>query len=139
MEAALRASLATLLGVREDFIAAEARRWWEEEVRRFVAPGAHRALARHREARHRLVLLTSSSKYAAQMALEEFGLDAVLHQHYDVRDGCFTGEFLRPICFGAGKVEAAEAWAREAGVDLAASSFYTDSFTDLPMLERVGH
>ena len=36
-------------------------------------------------------------------------------------------------------MEVAETWARENGVDLAASSFYSDSSTDLPMLERVGH
>jgi phosphoserine phosphatase len=32
----------------------------------------------------------------------------------------------------------AEAFAREHAVDLAKSFFYTDSYTDLPMLERVG-
>ena len=86
-----------------------------------------------------LVLLTSSLPYASEMAHEDFGLDAVLCQHYEVRDGRFTGEPLRPICYGLGKVEVAETWARENSVDLAASSFYSDSSTDLPMLERVGY
>jgi phosphoserine phosphatase len=45
---------------------------------------------------------------------------------------------VRPICYGPGKVEVAEAWACANGVDLAASSFYSDSSTDVPMLERVG-
>jgi phosphoserine phosphatase len=45
---------------------------------------------------------------------------------------------LEPLCFGAGKVVAAEAWAARHGVDLADTTFYTDSYTDLPMLERVG-
>jgi phosphoserine phosphatase len=43
-----------------------------------------------------------------------------------------------PLCFGAGKVVHASAWARDHGVDLSASAFYTDSVSDLPMLERVG-
>jgi phosphoserine phosphatase len=34
-------------------------------------------------------------------------------------------------------VEAAEAFAAEHGIDLAQSSFYSDSSTDVPMLERV--
>jgi phosphoserine phosphatase len=72
------------------------------------------------------------------MAREDFALDAALSQGYEVKDGVFTGEPLRPICYGKGKVEMAEAWAREHGVDLAASSFYSDSVTDVPMLERVG-
>ena len=70
--------------------------------------------------------------------MEEFGLEAALFQKYEVRDGVFTGSPLKPICYGIGKVEVAQAWAGENGVDLAASTFYTDSSTDVPMLERVG-
>lgn len=139
MESALRASLTTLRGVSEEHIRAETRAWWREDVRAFIAPGARATLERHRDRGDKLVLLTSSSRYAAEMAREEFGLDDALFQRYELRDGCFTGEPLPPICFGAGKVHVAEAWAREHGIDLRESSFYTDSSTDLPMLERVGH
>jgi HAD superfamily hydrolase (TIGR01490 family) len=139
IEDTLRAALHTVRGVSEASIRAETRAWWGDEVRRFVAPGARAVLARHRTAGEQLVLLTSSSRYAAEMAVDEFDLDAALYQRYEVRDGRLTGEPLLPICFGRGKVEIAEAWAREHGVDLADSSFYTDSSTDLPMLERVGH
>lgn len=139
MEAALRAALLTLRDVEEEEIRRQTQEWWREEVRPFVAPGARRVIEAHRSRGDALVLLTSSSKYASEMALSEFTLDAVLCQHYEVRDGRFTGDFLRPICYGPGKVEVAEAWARENGIDLAASTFYSDSSTDVPMLERVGH
>lgn len=139
MESALRSGLRPLRGLREEQIRAETRAWWLEDVRPFVAPGARPVLEAHRRAGDRLVLLTSSSRYASEMAREEFGLDDALFQVYEVREGCFTGEPVRPICYAEGKVEMAERWAREAGVDLAASSFYSDSSTDVPMLERVGH
>jgi HAD superfamily hydrolase (TIGR01490 family) len=137
MESALKAALANLRGVEESGIRRETQEWWRDEVRPFVARGARAALERHRRAGDALVLLTSSSRYASEMAREEFGLDDILHQKYEVKDGRFTGEPLHPICYGPGKVEVAEAWARERGVDLGASSFYSDSITDLPMLERV--
>jgi len=35
-------------------------------------------------------------------------------------------------------VTLAERWATEHGIDLAASYFYSDSYNDLPMLQRVG-
>ena len=38
---------------------------------------------------------------------------------------------------GAGKVHHAEAFCRARGLDLEGSYFYTDSYSDLPMLERV--
>ena len=67
------------------------------------------------------------------------GLDAVLCSRLEVEAGRFTGRIVEPLCFGRGKVSWAERWAASLGVDLAASAFYTDSFNDLPMLERVGH
>ena len=139
MEATLRAALATYRGEEEAAIRAATREWWAAEVRPTVAPGARAVLERHRAAGDLLVLLTSSSRYAAEMAREEFGLDDVLFQAYETEGGCFTGAPTLPICYGPGKVEVASAWARAAGVELARSSFYTDSSTDLPMLEQVGH
>jgi HAD superfamily hydrolase (TIGR01490 family) len=138
MDRALTAALAQLVGVDEESIRAETQKWWREEVRPHIAPGARAVLEMHRKRGDKLVLLTSSSRYASEMAREEFGLDHVLFQGYEVREGRFTGAPLRPLCYGPGKVAIAEAWAREAGIDLAKSSFYSDSSTDIPMLERVG-
>lgn len=138
MEATLRAALVTIRGLEEASIRAQTREWWAEEIHPCVAPGGRAAVEAHRRAGEKVVLLTSSSRYAAEVAREEFGLDDVLFQAYETRDGRFTGEPCMPICFGSGKVEAAEAWAAANGVDLDASAFYSDSYTDLPMLERVG-
>ena len=74
-----------------------------------------------------------SSRLAAHLGIEH-AICTRLH----VADGIFDGTHMRPACYGAGKVHWAEAFAREHGVDLASSFFYTDSYSDLPMLERVG-
>jgi phosphoserine phosphatase len=42
------------------------------------------------------------------------------------------------LCFGKGKVEHARVVADKLGISLADCSFYTDSASDLPMLEAVG-
>jgi HAD superfamily hydrolase (TIGR01490 family) len=137
MESALREALGTLAGKEEAEIRAETQAWWREEVRPRVAPGARAVLEEHRQKGDLLVLLTSSSRYASEMALEEFGLDHALCQLYEVKEGRFTGEPLKPICYGPGKVQVAQAWALERGVDLSQSAFYSDSSTDVPMLEKV--
>ncbi len=54
-------------------------------------------------------------------------------------DGVYTGELVGAFCYGAGKVEAMQAEAARTGIDLAASWAYSDSASDLPMLEAVGH
>ena len=63
------------------------------------------------------------------------------HRHpYEVdAEGAFTGRFDGPFVYGPGKVEAMEAFAAEHGIDLAESYAYSDSLSDLPMLEAVGH
>jgi putative phosphoserine phosphatase/1-acylglycerol-3-phosphate O-acyltransferase len=56
-----------------------------------------------------------------------------------VEDGIFTGAVKRPVCFGPGKVLAAERLAEEQGADLDQSYFYSDSTDDIHLLERVGN
>lgn len=54
-------------------------------------------------------------------------------------DGCYTGRLIGPFCYGSGKVEAMRDEAVRRGIDLGASYAYSDSASDLPMLEAVGH
>jgi phosphoserine phosphatase len=49
-----------------------------------------------------------------------------------------TGEAEGEVCFGAGKLRYAEAYARQHSVALSECTFYTDSYSDLPVLENVG-
>jgi HAD superfamily hydrolase (TIGR01490 family) len=53
-------------------------------------------------------------------------------------DGKFTGE-MRFVAHGANKVRAMEDVVRDRGIDLADSYAYSDSATDEPMLNAVGH
>lgn len=139
MDEVLDKALVTIANLPEEMVRRWTRDWYHAEVARHVAPGARAALAEHRAAGHRLVLLTSSSPYASDAAVEHLGMDEFLCTHYQVRDGRFTGSVERPCCYGIGKVTHAERHAAEAGIDLARCYFYTDSFSDLPMLLRVGH
>lgn len=139
MDRVMRDALATIVGLEEEELRRWTREWFFSEVAPHAAPGAWPTLEEHRAQGHQLVLLTSSSPYASECATELFKLDAWLSTVYEVVDGRFTGNFLPPLCFGDGKVAHAERFSAEHGIDLDTSYFYTDSLTDLPMLERVGH
>lgn len=103
-----------------------------------VAPKALDALERHRAEGHVVAILSTSSPYVTEPLAKHLGIEHVLCTRLVVRDGKFEGTHVRPACYGRGKVHWAEAFARERGVDLGRSFFYTDSYSDLPMLERVG-
>ena len=111
--------------------------WHREHVDGTVAPAARRAIERHRERGDEIVLLTSSTQYATLPVAQHLGIEHVLCSRLEVEDGLFTGK-LATICYGGHKVTHAEALAAERGIDLDHSWFYSDSYTDLPMLERVG-
>lgn len=139
IEHAMRRALSTVRGELEVDIREQTRAWYLDRVAPLAAPGGAEVLRRHRQAGHYLVLLTSSSPYESEIAAEHLGLDAWLCSRYQVRQGRFTGEIDHPLCYGAGKVYHAERLASTRAIDLDASYFYSDSASDLPMLERVGH
>jgi putative phosphoserine phosphatase/1-acylglycerol-3-phosphate O-acyltransferase len=84
------------------------------------------------------VILTGATRYLAEPVAADLGIEHVLVTQLVVRDGRFTGEVIRPVCYGAGKTYWAERFAAGREIDLGRSYFYTDSITDLPVLERVG-
>ncbi len=138
LDRAIRAAIETLEGTAETEIRRRTLAFYEAEVRDLVRPGAHEALKHHREAGDELVLLTTSSNYLSEPVCADLGIDRWLCNRFETHDGVFTGRPLEPLCYGAGKRVLAEAYAEEREIDLADCAFYTDSFSDLPVLEVVG-
>jgi HAD superfamily hydrolase (TIGR01490 family) len=138
MEDALRTAIRSLEGTAEETLRRRTREFYEEEVRPLYRGGARSALAQHRDRGEACVLLTASSLYLSELVRADLGLDDVLCNRFQVRHGLHTGEPEGGLCFGAGKLRYAEEYARGRGVSLGECTFYTDSYSDLPVLERVG-
>ncbi len=138
MEAVVRVATRDVTGDREDEMIDKARIFFDEEVIHTVAPKAREALAFHRKEGHELAILSTSTPYVTEPLARYLGIEHVLCTRLHITDGKFAGTHIPPACAGPGKVVWAERFARERDVDLAASWFYTDSYSDLPMLQRVG-
>ena len=139
IEHAMRQAISTLKGLTEEEVIRATEEWFAEDMVPHAAPGAQAAVDGHKKQGHLTVLHTSSSPYASKCAVEHFGLDDFLCSTFEVVDGKLTGDFVPPLCYGEGKVGYAKEYAEREQIDLSASYFYTDSFTDLPMLLAVGH
>jgi len=137
LEQVFRSAAQTLRGEEEAVFEARVRGWFDTEVRHRLRPGGRAALERHRLAGERLVLATTSSNYAGRAACEHFGLDDLVCTRFEVVDGVFTGRILSSA-LGASKADRAQEWADATGIDLDQCTFYTDSNSDLALLERVG-
>ena len=140
IDKAFRSALAHYVGTSDAELDQRTRAWFASEIRHRLLPSARDAISRHRDGGQKTVLLTNSSCYAARVACADWQLDDWLANIFTLDDaGRLDGGVESPLCYGHGKVVRAERWAQAAGVDLAHSWFYTDSLSDLPMLERVGH
>jgi len=136
---ALEVSMEFVRGRDEAAMLADCVGWYREAVRPWVFPEMAARVAAHRNEGHVVAVITSATRYLAEPLGADLGIDHLLVTQLVVRDGRFTGEVVQPVCYGRGKVYWAERFAAEQGVDLADSYFYTDSITDLPLLDRVGH
>jgi len=115
-------------------------RWFEEQVLPHVAERGRRRVDEHLAQGHVVAIVSASTQYVVGPMAAHLGVPGqYVCTHVRSADGRLTGELEPPACFGQGKVVWAERFAAEHGVDLDRSYFYTDSISDLPLLERVGH
>ncbi len=92
----------------------------------------------HKEAGREVIIISSSGTEVVEPIGERLGVDRAIGTQVAIVDGKNTVEILF-YAYGEGKADAMRALAEENDYDLAESFAYTDSMTDLPMLEIVGH
>ena len=128
-----------LRGVREDSYTAFGEEIFRSHLARQIYPETRALVEAHMRKGHTVAIISSASPYQVVPAARSLDIEHVLCTELQVEKGVFTGGVVRPICFGPGKVIAAERLARKHGVDLDKSFFYSDSTDDLELLERVGN
>jgi HAD superfamily hydrolase (TIGR01490 family) len=107
-------------------------------VERLVTDRGRRAVEAHRERGDVLAIVTGASPYAARPLARLLRIDHVVASELEVDEArCFTGNPILPLCYGEGKVLRASRLADIHGFRLEEATFYSDSVTDLPLLERV--
>ena len=103
-----------------------------------VYPEARALVGEHRARGERTYVVSATLQEIIEPLAADLGFDGALGSLCEVEDGRYTGRVAR-ACHGAGKADAVRALAARDGIDLEASTAYSDSHTDLPFLEAVGH
>jgi HAD superfamily hydrolase (TIGR01490 family) len=94
----------------------------------------------HQDAGRPAYIVTAAAQDLADILARVMAFDgAIGSQMSEVADGVYTGRPTGLFIYGAGKAQAIRELAEQQGIDLAASYAYSDSASDLPMLECVGH
>jgi HAD superfamily hydrolase (TIGR01490 family) len=114
--------------------------WFVQDVLPHLTERGRQCVAEHQDQGHIMAIVSGSTQYVVGPLATYLGIPGrYVCTHLESEDGQLTGRVVEPVCLGPGKVVWAERFAAEYGVDLTASYFYTDSVSDLPLLERVGH
>jgi HAD superfamily hydrolase (TIGR01490 family) len=89
---------------------------------------------RHRRRGEPVYIVSATLQEIVQAIADDLGFDGALGTVCEVVDGAYTGRAIRAL-----HAEAKADCIRSLDHDLAASTAYSDSHTDLPFLEAVGH
>jgi HAD superfamily hydrolase (TIGR01490 family) len=105
-----------------------------------LRPNVMNRAEHHRRSGHRLILLSGTPVPLLTAIGRELGIEDVVGTPLKVHNGHYTGSSEPPVCQGMNKVLRLERYLGETTtIDWSESWAYADSYSDLPVLERVGH
>jgi len=125
-------------GLDERVLVQLGRRMLDEQIRSTIYPAARAALAADRAAGYRLVLLSGELDLALRPVAEELGFDDLVCNQLVFRNGVASGEVVAPLLAEREKAAAVRRICHAYGATPAMARAYSDSLSDLPMLEEVG-
>jgi len=104
-----------------------------------VRPESRELIEWHREAGREQWIVSASAQGIVDPLAHAIGMTGGIGTRMRVVDGVYMGELDGPFVYGEGKVEAMRTIAHARDYDLSRCYAYSDSISDRPMLELVGH
>jgi HAD superfamily hydrolase (TIGR01490 family) len=127
-------------GWRPDEADAASRWVTETYVVPRLRPHVMKRLENHQQSGHRLLLLSGTPTPLLTAIGRELGIEEVVGTPLRLRNGRYTGGSEPPVCQGVNKFLRLERYLGETDeINWSESWAYADSYSDVPVLERVGH
>lgn len=104
-----------------------------------VRPETRRVVESHHEAGRDTYIVSASPIEIVGPLAAALGMTGAIATESEVENGVYTGRLLSEFCYGAGKVSRVRDLAEQNGYDLRVCYAYSDSQSDIPLLELVGH
>ncbi len=133
-----------------DYVAELCRGWRVEQVQQIVAETLHelinpyvyaeaaQLIQEHHDAGRDVVLVSASGEEMVRPIGELLGVQDIIATRMVISQGRYSGE-IEFYAAGPAKVDGVTDLAKRRGYDLAECYAYSDSVTDAPLLEAVGH
>lgn len=107
----------------------------QQKVVPMVLSKAKALVQKHQEQGDICVIITATNDFVTAPIAALFDIEHLLATQAEILDGQYTGKVAGTPCYQHGKVERIEHWIAEQGIDVEHSVFYSDSQTDIPLLE----
>jgi HAD superfamily hydrolase (TIGR01490 family) len=126
-------------GMKSEWLMGLAESMFEEVIRPSIFPAAPKLIEEDRRQGYRLVLVSGELDFALRPVVRYLGFDRLVANLLELSDGVATGRVEPPLVAEQEKVGCIERVLKELGAESSESKAYSDSSSDLPMLEAVGH
>lgn len=142
-----KAFLEFVLGTIAGFPRAQLNRWhdqfMEEIIRPAMLPPARELLKKHQDKGDLVAIVTATNRFITEPIARAFGVKHLIAAvPEETADGRLTGKLVGTPTSGKGKITHTENWLASFGKkleDYEKSYFYSDSYNDLPLLQKVTH
>ena len=118
-----------LLKLRQQFI--------EDKIKPIVTQPGKDIINQAIEHGKTVVIATATNDFVTRPIADLFNVQTLIATEFEIKDQQFTGKVIDVPCFREGKLNKVQKWVDDNNFDLSKASFYSDSFNDLPLLEKV--
>jgi HAD superfamily hydrolase (TIGR01490 family) len=126
-------------GMKKDWLESVAPEMFETLIGPAIFAGARELLESDEREGYRSVLVTGTLSTTLGPVIKALGFTEVICNHLEFRQGEATGKLIEPVIAGDAKVKSIKQLCEKYKVSPADCRAYSDSLSDLPMLEAVGH
>ncbi|MVW75532.1 HAD family hydrolase [Pseudomonas xionganensis] len=139
MEDYMSFTLSPLVGRTPEEVAFVVEPFVEDVIEPIFYSDASRALANHRSAGDRLLVISASAHFLVSAIAQRFGIEDVLAIDLEQQHGFYSGRTQGVLTYREGKVSRLQDWLQAQGENLTGAYFYSDSRNDLPLLQVVDY
>ena len=119
-----------LIDIRKKFI--------DTKIKPIIRDKAMRAVLSEIKKNNKVIIATATNSFVTRPIAELFSVKELIATEFEIIDNKFTGKVKGVPCFREGKLGKVNEWLESQSYNLSDATFYTDSFNDIPLLERVG-
>ena len=132
-------AFSAMRGQSEEAFADLGERLFRSKIAGTIRRESRALVAAHQRAGHTVAVASAATTYQVAPVARDLGVDHLVCTRLVVADGQFTGATDGPMLWGRHKASGVRAFAKEHGVDLAASYAYGNGYEDVAFLSSVGH